>query len=209
MTAFMKSVEEIRDYLRTKKINLYPIENDLLEEKDEYIKSLYLRMLCVLMRYGGEPSDMQVNYVNRLIVGIKSEEAFQAYMKMALDINSSDVEEFINVVSEDDLKYYFCIDACVVLVIADSEDKQYELFAELIEVLGINIEELEYLSKVVKAYITQSSIFFEEAKSVVPISLRDFSVQYYIKEFYTGTIIDCPEELHIYSHNKAEIDLRE
>lgn len=207
MSTFTKSVEEIRDYLRNQKIKLYPIENDLLEEKDEYIKSLYLRMLCVLMRYGGEPSDMQVNYVGRIIAGIKAEEVFQTYMKKALDISSSDVEEFIDVFQEDDLKYYFCIDGCVLLVIVDSEDKQFELLAELLEVLGITKSELEYLSKVAKAYITHSSEFFEDAKTVVPVSLRDLSMLYYVKDFYTGTIIDCPEELHIYSHNKAEINL--
>ena len=209
MSTFTKSVEEIRDYLRTQKIKLYPIENDLLEGKDEYIKSLYLRMLCVLMRYGGEPSDMQVNYVSRIIAGIKAEDVFQTYMKKALDINSSYVEEFINVCKEDELKYYFCIDSCVLLVIVDSENKQFELLAELLEVLGITKSELEYLAKVAKAYITHNSEFFEEAKSVVPVSLRDLSVQYYVKEFYTGTIVDCLEKLHIYSYDKAEIDLKQ
>lgn len=207
MSSFENRVNSIRDCLNNQKINLYPIENDELEEKDEYLKSLYLRMLCVLMRYGGELSEMQVNYVNRLIIGIKAEEKFQAYLKMALDISTVDVDNFIDVFREDDLKYYFCIDSCILLSLEKRDEKCYELLAELVEMLGITQCELEYLVKVAKAVITQSSELFNEAKIGVPVTLECISMETYVKSFYTGAIVNNKNLLYIYSHNKSEIDL--
>ena len=207
MPEYENKIDKIRKYFEGKKAELYPLKNAMLAEKEEYIKSLYLRMLCALIRYTGEPSTMQVLYVRRLIAGINAEAAFEDYMKMALDLNTTDVDEFIAAYKQDTLKHYFCIDAIILLSVAENAEKNYELLAELVEMLGINREQLKYLSAAAKAIVMQSSELFDEAKKLLPDSLLNLSLFHYIDGFYTGKIVDTYEKRHLYSPNKGMIDL--
>ncbi|MGN0421685.1 MAG: right-handed parallel beta-helix repeat-containing protein [Lachnospiraceae bacterium] len=207
MSAFETQIDKVRKYFEEHKAECYPFENAILREKDEYIKSLYFRMLCTLIRYTGEASDMQVLYVRRLIAGSNAENEFQDYMKMALALDISDVEEFISIFREDSLRYYFCIDGAILLAVAEMEDKKYELLAELVEMLGITHEELEYLTTAAHAIIVQNSELFDEAKALIPDTMRSLSMFHYVRGFYAGAIVDTPEEIHIYSCDKSEVDL--
>lgn len=207
MPEYENKIDKIRKYFEVKKSELYPIKNTALAEKDEYTKSLYLRMLCSLIRYTGEPSKMQVLYVRRLMAGINAEAAFEDYMKMALDLNSTDVDEFIAAYKQETLKHYFCIDAIILLAVAENAEKKYELLAELVEMLGINREQLKYLSAAAKAIVMQSAEMFDEARKFLPDSLLNLSLYHYIAGFYVGKIVDTYEKVHIYSLNKADLDL--
>lgn len=207
MSTFEERIDKVREYFKEHKAERYPFENTALSEKDEYIKSLYFRMLCTLIRYTGEASEMQVLYVKRLIAGCKGESEFQDYMKMALDLDIGDVEEFISVFREDGLRYYFCIDGAILLSAAETEEKKYELLAELIETLGITHGELKYLAAVAQAVVLQSSEKFDEAKTFVPDTLCPLSMYHYVQGFYAGAIVDTPNEIHIFSCDRSEVDL--
>lgn len=207
MSDYEKHVDEIRKYFEEHKAERYPFENALLREKDEYVKSLYFRMLCTLVRYTGEPDEMQVLYIRRLLAGAHAENQFQDYMKMALDLDRGDLDEFVSLFAEDELRYYFCIDGSILLSVVRSGDKQYELLAELAELLGINRKELAYLVSVAKAAIVQSSELFEEAKAAATETTRHLSMYPYVRAFYAGAIVDTSERLHIYSCEKTEVDL--
>lgn len=189
MPEYENKIDKIRKYFEVKKSELYPIKNTALAEKDEYTKSLYLRMLCSLIRYTGEPSKMQVLYVRRLMAGINAEAAFEDYMKMALDLDTTDVDEFIATYKQDDLKYYFCIDGMILLAVAENAEKKYELLAELVEMLGINREQLKYLSAAAKAIVMQSAEMFDEARKFLPDSLLNLSLYHYIAGFYVGAVL--------------------
>lgn len=207
MSTFENQIDKIRNYFEDHKAERYPFENAALSEKDEYIKSLYFRILCAVIRYTGEPSEMQVLYVQRLIAGSHAENDFQGYMKMALDLDTNDIDEFISTFIEDDLKYYFCIDGTILLSVAETSDKNYELLAELIEMLGVNQAELTYLASAAKAIITQSTELFDETKALSPNSTKDLSLYHYVSGFYTGMIVDTPELCHIYSCSQQTLDI--
>lgn len=207
MSTYEKQIDKVRKYIEEHKAERYPFENVTLAEKDEFTKSLYLRMLCTLIRYTGEPNEMQVLYVRRLIAGIHAEQGFQEYMKMALELDTTDVDEFVTIFKEESLKYYFGIDGTILLSIAEGEEKQYELLAELVEMLGITREKLIYLTAVAKAIIAQSTEMFDDAKLILPDSVQNLSLYHYISGFYAGMIVDTPVECHIYSCNKANVDL--
>ena len=207
MSDYEKNIDKIRKYYEEHKAERYPFENVLLSEKDEYVKSLYFRMLCTLTRYTGEPSEMQVLYVCRLIAGSKAENEFQDYMKMALDLDIEDIDEFISVFKEDDLKYYFCIDGSILVSVVKDTDKNYALLAELIEMLGITSYELKYLTTVAKATIIQSSELFDEAKKLISDTTENLSMYHYVCGFYSGAIMHTPTEIHIYSKDKSCVNL--
>lgn len=207
MSTFEERIDKVREYFKEHKAERYPFENTALSEKDEYIKSLYFRMLCTVIRYTGEASEMQVLYVKRLIAGCNGESEFQDYMKMALDLDISDVEEFISVFREDALRYYFCIDGAILLSASETEEKKYELLAELIETLGITHGELKYLAAVAQSVVLQSSEKFDEAKTFAPDTLCPLSMYHYVQGFYAGAIVDTPNEIHIFSCDRSEVDL--
>lgn len=203
MSDYEKNIDKIRKYFEEHKAELYPFENALLSEKDEYVKSLYFRMLCTLVRYTGEPSEMQVLYIRRLMAGSHAENEFQDYMKMALDLDTKDIHEFISIFKEDDLKYYFCIDGAILLSVAQGADKNYVLLAELVEMLKIAKNDLEYLMMVAKATLAQSSELFEEAKEHTTDTTESLSMYHYVCEFFNGAIIDTSSEIHVYSKDKS------
>lgn len=205
MSDFEKQIDKIRKYFEEHKAERYPFENALLSEKDEYIKSLYFRMLCTLVRYTGEPSEMQVLYIRRLIAGSYAENEFQDYMRMALDLDTEDIDEFISVFEEDDLKYYFCIDGLIVLTVAEAPDKNYELLAELIEMLGLCRDEVVYLATISKAIISRDVVMFDGAKDLATESVKALSMYQYIRDFYTGKIVDTEKEVHFYSYEKEKV----
>lgn len=207
MSTFENQIDKVRKYFEEHKAENYPFENALLSEKDEYVKSLYYRMLCTLIRYTGEPEEMQVLYVRRLIAGSNAENEFQDYMKMALDLETKDVEEFLTVVGEDALRYYFTIDGIILLSVVKNADKHYELLAELVEMLGITRKELTYVAAVAKSILAQSTEVFDEAKELLPDSMREVSLYHYVLGFYAGAIVNTSEECHIYASDKEEVDL--
>lgn len=142
-----------------------------------------------------------------MIAGARAESEFQDYMKMALDLDKGDIDEFVSIFAEDELRYCFCIDSSILLSTVRANDKNYELLAELVELLGISRKELSYIVSVAKAIITQDSELFDDTKAIAPQTIKQLSMYHYVSSFYTGAIIDTSESLHIYSCEKIEVDL--
>lgn len=205
MENYKEKIDKIRNYFEENKAERYPLVNTMLAEKDDYTKSLYFRMLCMLVRYN-KPNDIQILYIKRLIAGVKTENTFQDYMKMAIEVETKDIEEFISIFSKDDLRYYFCIDGAILLNMV-SNDKDYKLLAELIEILGIKKEELNYLMAVTRSICLQDSEEFNNAKDLSVDSMETLDVYHYIERFYSGDIVNTPTLLHITSYDKSDLDL--
>lgn len=206
MINYEEKIDKMRNYFNAHKAERYPFINTMLAEKDEYTKSLYFRMLCMLVRYTNEPSEAQILYIKRLIAGTKAENTFQDYMKKAIEIEIKDIEEFISILSKDELKYYFCIDGAILLSVAPN-DKNYKLLAEIIEILGVTKKELDYLMAVTRSICLQDSEAFNSAKELSLESTKSLDVYHYIEEFYSGDVVNTPNLLHITSCDKSELDL--
>lgn len=209
MTSVERNIDDIRSCLDEAKVERYPLVNLLLAEKDEYIKSLYLCMLCVLIRYSGEISDMQSLYLRRLVAGIKAERNFKEYLKFAFDIGATEINEFVDTIKDDDLKYYFCLDGIIILSVTGSEDKQYGLLADIGVLLGISSKEFEYLAQVAIAIIEQDSNKINTVCDNVPDSIEHISFYQYLAECYKGAIvnniINTHEEFYLYSPNRSKV----
>lgn len=207
MEPFENQIDKVREYFVEHKAEEYPINNQLLAEHDEYAKSMYFRMLCALIRYTGNPDEAQVQYVSRLIAGSNAENGFADYMRMALELDIKDVEEFISAFQEDTLKYYFCIDGSILLSVVEADQKNYEMLAELIEMLKITHNELTYLTAVSKAIIMQSTELYDAAKSLSPDTTAELPLIHYLCSFYSGILLDNPWNIRIYSNDKENWDI--
>lgn len=207
MSAYEKQIDRIRDQLNEKKGRNYPVKNDLLRKKDEYVKCLYFKMLCTLIHYMGEPGEMQVLYMNRLIAGCNAKSSFKEYMKMAMQLELGDVERFVAVFKTDPLKYYFCIDGVILLSIEKTDDKSYELLAELMEILEIAYEELHCVVMIAKSVITRNSEFYDVAKKMMSETMKKLSFMSHISDFYVGAVTESVEKIYIRAPQQEQVDL--
>ena len=207
MSTYQERIDTVRKYFQSLRANRYPFVNKMLAEKDEYTKSLYFRLLCALVRYTCEPNQMQVLYIERLIAGCKAEQKYRDYMRMALELEIKDVEEFVSALKDTELKYYFCIDGSILLMLSDSDDKNYELLAEIVEIFGITRQEVQYLALASRAIVVQNSTLFEETLAQSPESMFSLSLFPYVANFHTGLVSNTDQKVYLYSFNKAKVDL--
>lgn len=209
MSKSNKNIEEIRKMLKDLKSKKYEIVNPDLVELDEYIKSLYIKVLCTVVQYENDPTDMQILFLKRIINGIGVEDSVEEYMRKALEISEQDIQEFLSIVGDSKIKYYFATDGLILLSIGSNNSKDYEYLAELIELLGIDKDDLKYLCTVAKSILQQESSFYDEAKEMINERVEKLNFTPYIQNYYAGAITDTDTEKHYYAPDKKLSEIME
>ena len=110
MEEFNKNIEGIRRMMSDLRNEKYAIVNPDLVSLDEYMKILYLKVLCTVVQLGDEPTEMQVLFLKRIVAGIGVEDPAEEYMRRALEISDTDMQEFLTGMKENRAKYYFALD---------------------------------------------------------------------------------------------------
>ncbi len=191
-----KNISGIRALMKDMKTEMYAIENPDMRALDEYIKNLYLEVLCTIVQYENEPAEMQVLYLKRIVKGMGVEEPLEEYMRKALDISEVDIQEFISFMKENTARYYFTLESMLLVAMGNPKQQNYEYLAELLEICEITKQDLEYLSLVVKSVLQQESSFYNDAKSIITEDGNTVSFVPYINNFYVGAIVDTEYEKH-------------
>lgn len=202
MDSFKKNIEGIRHLMKDMKAEKYAIINPDLVEVDEYIKNLYIKVLCTVIQYDNDPSDMQVLFLKRIVCGMKLDDSVEEYMRKALEISEDDIHEFISIFTEQKYKYYFALDGLLLVSMGNGKGMNYEYLAELVELIEINKMDLEYISLVARSVLQQESSFYEQAKTLINdrVSVLDFTP--YINSFYVGATVDTDMYKHYYAPDK-------
>lgn len=199
ISGIRRAMEEMKTEMKTE---MYAISNPVTAALDEYIKSLYIKMLCTVVQYENDPSEMQLLYLRRLHKGIQIDNSIEDFMRMALDISEVDVQEFIDIMRGDHARYYFALEGILLVSMGKGEKTNYEYLGELIELICISKRELEYLSTVARSILEQDSEYYDKAKSIAPESVEGFEVVPYIANFYVGAIVDTRIKKHFYAPNR-------
>lgn len=205
-----QKIDGIRKILEEMKDKKYAIVVPELVDLEEYVKSLYLKVLCTVVQYENEPGEMQVLYLKRLINGIGVEEPMEEYMRKALDISETDIEEFLSYMKRKKAKYYFALDAILLVSMSKANPPTYEYLAELVEILEIDKKSLNHLALVAKSVLTQESTYFDSAKENSCEYTSELDFMPYINNFYVGAIVDTRIEKYYASPDIAlenEIEL--
>lgn len=176
------------------KVEMYAIVNPELAALDEYTKNLYLKVLCTVIQYENEPSEMQTLYLKRLIAGIGTEEPLEEYMRKALEISDVDIKEFISYMKENQVRYYFALESMVLTAMGQQTQNNYEYLAELIELCGITKEDLKYLAFIAESILRQDSGYYDTAKDSINDRTRSLNFYPYISNYYAGALIDNDNE---------------
>jgi hypothetical protein len=141
------------------------------------------------------------------MAGIGFGDALDECFRKALEIGVDDVKAFLEGFSNKEARYLFCVDAMIACA-ADGAlpDGQTAFLAETAEMLGIGQNELRYLASIAKSILEQSIAVYDEAKKSAPESVRPDLFFGYVKEYYTGLLVDTDARLHFYSHDNETVD---
>ena len=194
MEQFHKKIDGIRKMLEEMKGHKYAIANPDLVSLDEYVKSLYIQVLCTVVQYENEPVDMQILYLKRIVNGIGVEDPVEEYMRKALEISETDIQEFLSHMKEGKARYYFALDAILLVSLAQTSQPSYEYVAELMELLEIDKQSLSHLAMVAKSILVQESTDFDSAKEHATEYTAELNFKPYIHNYYVGAIVDTPIE---------------
>ena len=194
MEQFHKKIDGIRKMLEEMKGHKYAIANPDLVSLDEYVKSLYIQVLCTVVQYENEPVDMQILYLKRIVNGIGVEDPVEEYMRKALEISETDIQEFLSHMKEGKARYYFALDAILLVSMAQTSQPSYEYVAELIELLEIDKQSLSHLAMVAQSVLVQQSADFDCAKEHATEYTAELNFMPYIHNYYVGAIVDTPIE---------------
>lgn len=202
---FDDKMQEIQKTFTEERVKKFAIVSPALMEQPDYIRSLYLRMLCLLVRGGDMPTEEQVLFVRRLTAGAGLKDDFTELMRQSMNMDEEGIASFIEAFSQTDLKYYFVVDGCIACTLGSGRDR-FKLLAECAELLGVTKADLQYLSKAAKTIILQSTEAYDEVMRH-RIPQVDISLLYHAKWFYNGALENTNECLHWYSADKRKLDL--
>lgn len=185
-----ENFSKIRKVMDEMRIEKYEINNPQLAAMDEYTKTLYLKILCTVVQYDNNSSEMQIEYLKRIVEGMKVDETIEEVMKKGLGISETDIQEFVNIMRENEIRYYFALEAILLIQMGNAGKNNYEYIAELIDLCNITKNELKCLTFVVKSVLEQNSDYFENAKEIMPDSMEQVSWMPYMENYYAGAIMD-------------------
>lgn len=194
MEDFNKKVKGLCDLMEELKAEQAAIVNPELVSLDEYTKTLYLKVLGTVVQYENIASDMQVFYLKRIVSGMEVELPLEEYLKKALEISEKDIREFTASMKEGNTKYYFALDALIVASMGYCQQVNYEYLANLMQLMGIDKQELKTLCLTAKSVLQQESSFYDEAKQSAGEYIKQANFLPYISNYYAGAIIDTEEE---------------
>ena len=204
---FDEKVQEVQKAFNEESIKRFAIASPELLKQSDYVKSLYMRMLCALMRCGS-PTEEQVLFVQRLTAGTEMTDNFTELMRQSMNMDAESITVFIEALSPNDMKYYFVLDGCITCVLGTGNDR-FAMLAECAELLGVAEADLQYLVRAAKAIVLQSSEAFDEAKDYQTIKTKKISLFYQLRKFYNGVLENTEERFHLYFADEQRADLSE
>lgn len=204
-----ENIDDIRKWMKELQSERYAIENTALQELEEYVKQLYVTVLCTVVQYHNEQTEGQMLLLKRIVSGIGVEENVTEYMRKALEINETHMQEFCSMIGGGDTKYYFAIDSLLLAALGNGEKDTYEYLAELLELLDISKHDLECLCTVAKSIVMQDSDVYDEAKEMMSEDIEELDFSAYVRSFYSGIIVDSEKIVYYHSVDKNNSNIIE
>lgn len=166
---------------------------------EEYVKALYLKMLCTVVQYENTPSEMQMLYLKRILNGMQTGETAEDCMRKALEIEKTDMREFINAIQNSKAKYYFALEGLLLAGMGNRSRGNYEYLAEIIGLLDISRNELECLCQVAKSVLQQQTAAFDNAKTLMGGKMNKLDFLPYMWEYYVGAAVNLDTRKYYYA----------
>lgn len=168
----------------------HAVRNPVTAGMDEYVKVLYLKVLCSVVQYGNTPSEMQILYLKRILKGMESGDTLEECLRKALEMEGSDIREFVNIMKDKEARYYFALEGLLLAGLGERSRDNYEYLGELMGILGLSRKELEYLCQVAGSVLLQQTAVFDSARSLICDGVEALDFLPYVREYYCGAVVD-------------------
>lgn len=160
----------------------YPIRGHYLQSVNDYIRRLYITMLCTLINkeYDMDRRQTQLIFLGRTVASCEHEVNLTPYVTNALNINLDDISEFVeNIKGEGAVA--FSVDALTLCFLEGEADEDVlKLSVGYISLLNLDSATIADVCGIVKAILSQS------AEGLLGIKNLDVNT-------FTGYIKDMPE----------------
>lgn len=184
------------DTMQRDKSKNYPIDNELLANSLDVTKTLYLKMLGVILQQNNEINEPQQIFYKRIIAGANVNLEAVEYLRMAQQCDETDIQTFIEVCNDAFLKYRFILDSMLLCCLNVNRSEQYKLIVAFCEILKIEKKEVEFLASMAKAIVEINLLLYAEACCQRPTNIADrvfydyfLILQSYLKDKENITII--------------------
>lgn len=194
------NINNLLDYMHEKKAKRYPITETYLRESNGEWKNLYFSILCLFI---DDITEQQRFYFERILEGVGSKKDIFYYLKISDVETESKINSFINRIDGKDnkndkkfirdqnisqkntsdridvQKYYFLIDAFILMYFSENEEEYFDFYATWIQLLGLSLGEVDHILKIAKMIIIQDA---EELKRELNSILPKYEKLYMIKD---------------------------
>lgn len=144
-------------------IEISPYYPHPLRKCDEYVKSLYIDMLCVFAMYDNDDTENQFGFIQHIMSNVGDSLSIHDHIKRAMEFDVHKIAELIRMVNIDNLAGIIFTDALLVSCTNGMPTKrQTEFLAQFGDMLGLSNKSISFLSELVVSILEKSSYKFNQ-----------------------------------------------
>lgn len=204
MSQVNKKVETLRKFFADSQASNHPIAEHPVSKVEEYVRDLYLDMLCVIAQYECEDPERGFMLIHRIMAACENLQSWEEYLRRSLEITKEKAAEFVKQCKDNQLCESFLLDA---LLISCSNgvpnEKQVVFLAQFGDMLGLEKTDMDEIAKFVLTILNQDSDKYQTLLNDGNATLQERALVY-AKEFVVGLIICTSKKRYYYAKKLSE-----
>ena len=173
-------VEAVRRFFADSKPENHPIKEHPVSMQEEYVRDLYLEMLCVMAQYESSNTENAFTLIKRIMATCKETQPLEEYIKRSMEITPERAAECVRQCKDNGLREIIMVDS-MLLSCANGEPnaKQVAFLTEFGDMLGLGKTMMERMARFAFLTLTQTYTSFQ-----------------YDRAFYDGKVTDSKSKVH-------------
>lgn len=203
-------VEMIRRFFTDSKPANHPITDHPVSKQEEYVRDLYLEMLCVMAQYENQNPENAFVLIKRILAACDKAQPLNEYIKRSMEITTERTAEFIRQSKSNQLREIFMIDSMLLSCSQGTpNEKQVEFLTQFGDMLGFDRESISEMAQFALAILEQDSNMYQSLLNDNNIKIQQ-NLLSYAKEFVIGAIIKTAKKCYYYAKklSRFEVDLK-
>lgn len=198
-------VEMIRRFFSDSKPANHPITEHPVSKQEEYVRDLYLEMLCVMAQYENQNPENAFVLIKRILAACEKAQPLNEYIKRSMEITTERTSEFIRQCKSNQLREIFMIDSMLLSCSQGTpNEKQVEFLTQFGEMLDLKRNDLLEISGFTVAILEQNSDAYQSCIAESNLSLQEAALCY-AKQFVNGKIIETSTRVVFYALQRTDM----
>ncbi len=203
-TTINTKAEAIRRFFADSKAENHPIKEHPISAMEEYVRDLYLDMLCVVAQYECRDTENGFTLIRRIMAACAGTQPLAEYIKHSMEITPEKTAEFIRQCKDSGLCEIFMIDSMLMSCANGTPNaKQVGFIAQFGDMLGFDKSKMEEMSKFALAIMKQDSKMYKKLLNDKNGAIQTKALCY-SKDFVTGLIVCTSKERYYFSKELSE-----